>query len=203
MKPSRTVHPISPSDCRQKTGWEPGTMLFPLPVVLVSCRGPDGRANLVTVAWAGIVCTEPPMLSISLTPQRFSHDLIISSRQFAVNLPSGELARAVDLCGVKSGRDVDKFALSGLSKGKAERIQVPVVAECPIVLECELRQTLPLGSHTMFVAEIVWVQVATALIQSDGRLDLARMGPVAFAHGAYWSLGKVLGGFGFSVRKHA
>lgn len=168
---------------------------------MVSCRGHEGPPNIITIAWTGIVNSTPPMLSISVQPSRHSYHLIRETGVFAVNLPPLELVRETDLCGVISGRDGDKFEKAGLSPIPASQIGAPLIAECPVNLECRVLHTLELGSHTMFVAEIVAVQIQQTLIESDGRLAFEKAGLIAWAHGHYYSLGRNLGHFGFSVRK--
>jgi len=155
----------------------------------------------ITIAWAGNVCSEPPMLSISVRPQRFSYEIIQTTKEFAVNVPSLRQARATDWCGMVSGRKVDKFAQTGLTAGPALKVQCPIILECPLNIECRIQQSLKLGSHTLFVAEIVAVQVSATLLDSRGRLRLEKGGLLAFAHGQYFALGRSLGRFGFSVRK--
>ncbi|MFA4944256.1 MAG: flavin reductase family protein [Lentisphaeria bacterium] len=189
----------------EKQAWKPGTLLAPVPVVLVSCGGgpaAGGRANILTVAWAGTVCSEPPMLSISVRPERHSYGLIKAGGEFAVNLPTVRQAKAVDWCGVKSGREFDKFAETGLTPAPARKLKgTPVIAECPVNLECRVRRALELGSHVLFVAEIVAVQVAAELVDAKGRLRLDKAELLAYSHGDYFTLGRRLGHFGFSVRK--
>jgi flavin reductase (DIM6/NTAB) family NADH-FMN oxidoreductase RutF len=186
----------------KKTSWKPGNLLYPLPVVLVSCGGTRGwKPNLITIAWIGSVCTEPPMLSISVRPERYSHDIIKSTGEFAVNIPSANQARATDWCGVISGRDMDKFAATGLIPGPALKLNCPIVVDCPINIECRVCQSLRLGSHTLFLAEVAAVQVRSDIIETSGRLAIERAGLIAFAHGHYFSLGQHLGHFGYSVRK--
>ena len=184
-----------------KAVWEPGTMLYPVPPVMVSCVDAEGKPNIITVAWAGTVCSEPPMLSISVRPSRYSHGLITASQEFVVNIPTVRLVRATDYCGVVSGRDVDKFSEAKLTPGPSNTVKAPIIMECPINIECAVRQTLELGTHTMFVAEVTAVQVTEQLISEGGRLALETPGLVAYAHGGYYMLGKKLGHFGFSVRK--
>ena len=184
-----------------KQAWKPGTMLFPVPVVMVSCVAADGRPNIVTVAWTGTICSEPPMLSISLQKPRYSYGLIMESREFVVNIPSARLIRVTDYCGVVSGRDVDKFAAAKLTPGPSVSVKPPIIMECPVNIECVVRQVLDLGVHTMFVAEIVAVQVSEHLLTPSGRLALEKEGMVAFSHGGYYVLGKKLGHFGYSARK--
>ena len=184
-----------------KQVWKPGTMLFPLPVVMITSVDEKDRPNICTVAWTGTVCTDPPMLSISLREERYSHDLIKASGEFVVNVPSVEEVRATDYCGVVSGRDVDKFKETKLTPAPASAVKPPVILECPLNLECRVKKTLKLGSHTLFVAQIVTVQVTAELMTPTGRLALEKAGLAAFAHGGYYALGKKLGFFGFSIQK--
>jgi flavin reductase (DIM6/NTAB) family NADH-FMN oxidoreductase RutF len=185
-----------------KQSWKPGNVLSPVPVVLVSCGGAKGfEPNLITIAWIGNVCSEPPLLSISVRPERHSHEIIKATREFVVNVPSLAQARALDWCGVVSGRDVDKFGGAGLTPGAALQVAAPIVQECPLNIECRVRQSLALGSHTLFLAEVIAVQVSAALLDAKGRLCLERGGLLAFAHGSYFELGRRIGHFGFSVRK--
>ncbi len=186
-----------------KVSMKPFTLLSPVPVVLVSCGGtkPGEAPNLITIAWAGTVCSEPPMLSISVRPERHSYDLIRTSGEFVVNVPSVRQARVTDWCGVVSGRDEDKFAKSGLTPGKALVVRPPIVQECPLNIECKVRQTLKLGSHVMFVAEVVAIQASRELMTRSNRLALENAGLIAYAHGHYYVLGRQIDHFGFSVRK--
>ncbi len=177
-------------------------MLSPVPVVLVSCGGTKGwKANLITIAWAGSVCSDPPMLSIAVRPDRYSHAIIKTTGEFIVNVPSTDQAKATDWCGVFSGRDVDKFAGTGLTPAPGRKVACPMVMECPLNIECRVRKSLELGSHTLFLAEVVAVQVSSELVDARGRLNLQKAGLMAFAHGHYFALGRHLGHLGFSVRK--
>jgi flavin reductase (DIM6/NTAB) family NADH-FMN oxidoreductase RutF len=186
----------------EKQSWKPGNVLSPVPAVLVSCGGALGwKPNLLTIAWIGNICSEPPMLSISVRPERYSYDIIQATREFVVNVPSLRQARAVDWCGVVSGRNVDKFAGAGLTPAPALIVKSPIVLECPLNIECRVQKSLELGSHTMFLAEVVAVQVSSALVGAKGRLRLEKAGLLAFAHGEYFELGRRIGHFGFSVRK--
>ena len=186
----------------EKQSWKPGNILSPVPAVLVSCGGTRGwKPNLITIAWAGNVCSEPPLLSISVRPERYSYEIIETTREFVVNVPSLGQAKAVDWCGVVSGRSEDKFAKAGLTPAAALKVQCPIVLECPLNIECRVRESLKLGSHTMFVAEVVAVQVSSALMDARGMLHLERCGLLAFAHGRYFALGRCVGRFGFSVQK--
>lgn len=185
-----------------KQVWHGGNMLYPLPAVMVSCASAAGEKNIVTVAWAGTVCTNPPMLSISLRPERHSYGLIRESGEFVVNLVTRRLARACDWCGVRSGRDYDKWAECGLTPAPAAKLELaPAIAESPVSIECRVRDVLELGSHHLFLADVAAVQVEESLLDERGRLDLGRAGLVAYSHGEYLELGRRLGSFGYSVRK--
>ena len=186
----------------EKQSWKPGNVLSPAPPVLVSCGGTKGwKQNLITIAWAGNVCSDPPMLSISVRPERYSFEIIRTTREFVVNVPSLKQARAVDWCGVVSGRSEDKFVGAGLTPALALKVSPPIVLECPINIECRVKESLVLGTHTMFVAEVVAVQVSADLLDGKGCLRLEKCGLLAFAHGEYFVLGRRIGKFGFSVRK--
>lgn len=178
----------------------PGTLLAPVPPALVSC-GDMEHPNLLTVAWTGIVNTHPPMVYVSIRPERYSYGLIEKSGEFVINLPPAALVRAVDLCGVRSGRDVNKWEISGLTPIPSSKVSAPTVEQCPLALECRVERVLPLGSHTMFLARIVALAVEGALVDKSGRLDLAKGELAAYAHGEYFALGKKIGSFGFSVKK--
>ena len=201
MKPERRKAP-APGRSTAKQSWKPGNVLMPVPAVLVSCGGTgEHRPNLITIAWTGTVCSDPPMLSISVRPGRHSHGIINATREFAVNVPSAEQTKALDWCGVVSGRDADKFAATGLTPAPALKLSCPIVAECPLNIECRVRRTMELGSHTLFLAEVVAVQVTANLVDDKDRLRIDRAGLMAYAHGHYFALGRHLGHFGFSVRK--
>ena len=184
----------------------PSTMLNPSPVVLVSCaeKGKTGKRDLVTVAWAGTVNSEPPMVSVSLRKERYSHGLISASGEFVVNLVDEGLARATDFCGVRSGRDIDKAAELGLTLTEAEGLEAaPRVDGAPVSLACRVRQVLELGSHDMFLAEVTAVTVDSTYIDESGKFQMNQTGLTVYSHGKYLSLGKTLGKFGYSVKKPA
>lgn len=183
-----------------KESWKGSVMTAPLPPALVSC-GSAEKPNVLTVAWTGVLCTRPPVTYISLRPERFSYGLIKESGEFVINLPPAPIVRAVDTCGVKSGRDTDKFALTGLTPVQAFSVSAPMIAECPVSIECRVREIVPLGSHDMFIADIVGVAAAKELLDEKGRLALEKADLIAYAHGAYFTLGKQLGTFGYSVRR--
>ena len=185
-----------------KQSWKPGTMIYPLPAVLVSCGATAEEYNLFTVAWTGTVCTNPPMCYISVRPERHSYEIIKRTGEFVINLTTASLARATDWCGVRSGRDYDKFAEMGLTPMSAVEVSAPVVAESPVSIECRVKQILPLGSHDMFIAEVVNVLVSEEYIDPEsGKFDLRRAEPITYCHGEYFRLGEVVGHFGWSVRK--
>ncbi len=184
----------------EKEAWKGSVITSPLPPTLVSCGSLD-NPNVLTIAWTGILCTHPPITYISVRPERYSYELIRSSGEFVINLATEELVREVDLCGVKSGRNTDKLALTKLTPMPAVEVSAPIIAQCPVNIECKVREIIPLGSHDMFMADIVKLDVSKELIDDNGRLALEKAGLLAYAHGDYFSLGKRLGGFGFSVRK--
>ena len=184
-----------------KTKLGAGTLLAPLPAVLVSC-GDGEKQNLLTIAWTGTVCTNPPMCYISVRPERHSYELIKRTGEFVINLTTEELARATDWCGVKSGRDHDKFREMGLTPLPGVEVKAPVVGESPLSIECRVKEILPLGSHDMFLAEVVAVQADDAYIDPEsGRFSLEKANPIVYSHGEYVTLGKAIGKFGWSVRK--
>lgn len=180
--------------------WKGSTLLNPEPPVLVSC-GPADHPNLITVGWCGTICTQPPMVSISVRPERYSHGLICDSGEFVINLPTESLTHAVDWCGVKSGRDVDKFREMKLSALPAAQVGTVLLEQSPVNLECKVTQRIPLGSHDLFLAEVVAVDVDESLLDENGKLCLNRAKLIVYSHGDYLALGRRLGKFGYSVRK--
>lgn len=185
-----------------KQEWKPGNMLYPLPAVMVSVADKEGKPNIITVAWAGTVCTNPPMVSISVRPERYSYHMIEETGEFVINLTTEELAYATDFCGVRSGRDLDKWKEMKLTAVPGKKVSVPSIKESPVSLECRVKQTLPLGSHTMFVAEVVSVSVDEAYLDENNRFHLDWSKPIVYSHGIYHSLGPALGKFGYSVAKN-
>ncbi len=177
-----------------------GTLIAPVPAVLVSCAEGD-RANILTVAWTGIINTKPPMTYISVRKSRFSHGIISRTGEFAINLTTAEMVRSVDLCGVKSGAEHDKFALGGLHKADASEISAPLIEESPLSLECRVRDVKEFGSHDMFIADILCIDADERFIDRNGRIDLRKADLMVYSHGEYFSLGKKLGSFGYSVAK--
>ncbi|MBC7251108.1 MAG: flavin reductase family protein [Anaerolineae bacterium] len=179
---------------------KPATVLYPLPAVLVSC-GTSQKANIITLAWVGTLCSEPPMVGISVRPGRHSHGLLQEVGEFVVNLPTASQARWVDYCGMVSGRKVDKWAACGFTPAPASEVQVPIIAECPLNIECRVRQVLSLGSHDLFLGEVVAVQVDEAVLDEQGRLDFDKAEPFAFLGREYRRVGEVVGSFGYSRRE--
>ena len=187
---------------RKKQNWKPGNMLYPLPVVMVSCKRGDERPNIITIAWTGTICSDPPMVSISVRPERFSHDIIKESKEFVINLVNKQLAPLADWCGVRSGRKYNKFLETGLTPVRATQVNAPMIEESPVNLECKVTQIIPLGSHDMFLAEVVAVHANEKLFSpKTDALDLKRADLVAYSHGHYYTLGEIIGKFGFSVEK--
>lgn len=181
--------------------WKPGNMLYPLPAVMVSCMREGERPNIITVAWAGTVCTSPAMVSISVRPERYSYDIIRESGEFVINLVTKDLVYATDYCGVRSGRDVDKFKKMHLTEQPSAKVRAPGIAESPVNIECKVTQITPLGSHHMILAEVVAVGADEAFMDENGKFQLNQTGLVAYSHGEYFLLGKKLGSFGYSVRR--
>ena len=181
--------------------WKPGNMLYPLPVVMVSVADKEGKSNIITIAWTGTVCSNPPMVSISVRPERYSYDIIKETGEFVINLTTKELTYATDYCGVKSGRDVDKFKEMGLTALPGKEVKAPLIGESPVNIECKVTQMLPLGSHDMFLAEVVAVHVDEKYIDEKGKFHLDKAEPIAYSHGDYLATGELLGTFGYSVKK--
>jgi flavin reductase (DIM6/NTAB) family NADH-FMN oxidoreductase RutF len=181
--------------------WKPGNMLYPLPAVMVSVRDKQGKDNIITVAWAGTICTNPPMVSISVRPERYSYHMLEESREFVINLTTEKLCYATDYCGVRSGRDVDKFREMKLTKIEADEINAPMIGESPVNIECKVKKIEKLGSHHMFVADVVAVHADESCMDERGRFDLNRAKPMVYSHGEYYGLADRIGTFGYSVRK--
>ena len=184
-----------------KISWKAGNMLYPLPAVMVSLTDKEGNSNIITLAWAGTICTNPPMLSVSIRPERYSYKIIKETGEFVINLTTKELAYATDYCGVKSGKDVDKFEKMRLTKLASEKINAVAIAESPVNIECKVRQIMELGSHSLFIADVVNVRVDSRYIDEKGRFNLAESELIAYSHGRYYELGKELGTFGYSIKK--
>ena len=184
-----------------KISFKPGNMLYPVPVVMVSCARKGEKPNIITVAWAGTVCSSPAMLSIAVRKERYSHAIISETKEFVVNLVTKKLTFATDYCGVKSGRDVDKFKEMHLTPQESQNVSAPGIAESPVNIECRVVDVKPLGSHDLFIAEVVGVTVDDSYMDSKNVFHLNDAGLVAYSHGEYYELGKKIGRFGYSVQK--
>lgn len=183
--------------------WKPGNMLYPLPAVMVSAGDKAGNQNILTVAWTGTICTNPAMVYISVRPERYSYHMIQETGEFAINLTTERLAKATDYCGVRSGRDVDKWKEAKLTPLKAESLKfAPVIEECPVNIECKVTEIKELGSHHMFLAEVTAVQVDEGYMNEQNKFELNETGLLVYSHGEYLGLGKKLGTFGYSVRRN-
>ena len=185
----------------KKETWKAGNMVYPLPAVMVSCGRRGERPNILTVAWTGTVCTNPAMVYISVRPERYSYDIIRETGEFVINLTTGKLVRAADYCGVRSGRDVDKFKETGLSAAPAAYVRAPLIVQSPVNMECRVKEILHLGSHDMFLSEVLGVKEKKKYLENNGKFDLSRAEPVVYSHGEYYRLGELLGSFGYSVKK--
>ena len=185
-----------------KQNWKPGNMLNPVPAVMVSVTDENGRSNIITVAWAGTICTNPPMVSISVRPSRYSYDIIDRTGEFVINLTNQELVKACDYCGVVSGRDVDKFKEMNLTKEPAKFVKCPMIKESPVSVECRVKEIKKLGSHHMFVAEVLGINADEKYIDEKGAFDISKCDLIAYSNGKYYSMGKKIGKFGFSVEKN-
>ncbi|BCJ96857.1 flavin reductase [Anaerocolumna cellulosilytica] len=181
--------------------WKPGNMLYPLPAVLISCQSKEGKNNIVTVAWTGTICTNPAMVYISLRPSRLSYEIIEETKEFVINLSTEALTRAVDYCGVRSGRQVDKFKDMNLTPMPADFVSAPLIKESPVNIECRVSQILKLGSHDMFIAEVLGVHADKAYMNEKGKFELSKAKPIVYSHGEYYGLSDILGNFGYSVKK--
>ena len=184
-----------------KQHWKAGNMLNPVPAVMVSVSDGNGKNNIITVAWAGTICTNPPMLSISVRPERYSYEMIKSTKEFVVNLTTKDLVRACDYCGVTSGRDVDKFKKMKLTPIKLPNVSVPGIKESPVNIECRVKKIEELGSHTMFIADVVGVTVDDEYMDEKGKFNINNTGLVMYSHGEYFVMGEKLGKFGYSIKK--
>lgn len=185
-----------------KQHWKGGNMLNPVPAVMVSLADQEGNANIITVAWAGTICTNPPMVSISVRPERFSYPTLMDTKEFVINLTSDELVEACDYCGVTSGRDINKFEKLGLHKLPMQVVAAPGIEESPVNMECKVVEVKELGSHTMFIAQVVGVTVDEKYMDESGKFHLNETGLVMYSHGEYFRLGEKLGKFGYSVKKN-
>lgn len=181
--------------------WKPGNMVYPVPAVMVTAADREGKSNIITIAWTGTVCTNPPMAYISVRPERYSYGMLKETGEFVINLTTEKLVRATDYCGVKSGRDTDKWKETGLTPILAQEVNVPLIKESPVNIECRVSEIRELGSHHMFLARVVAVDVDEAYLNEQGRFELQKAAPIVYSHGEYYGLSSLLGTFGYSVRK--
>ncbi len=184
-----------------KKVWKAGNMLYPLPAVMVSCARPQERPDIITLAWVGTVCSDPPMVSVSVRPERYSHDIIEETGEFVINLTTEKLTGAMDWCGCRTGAKFDKFKEMNLTPGQASRVGAPLIQESPVNIECRVKQKLALGSHDMFIAEVLCVDVDGQYLDEKGEFHMEDAGLMVYSHGTYYGLGKELGTFGYSVKK--
>lgn len=197
----------TPADIESDSGkghvsWKPGTLIYPLPAVLISCGNSPKEYNLLTISWVGTICTNPPMCYISVRPERHSYDIIKKNGEFVINLTNEEMAYATDWCGVKSGKDHNKFAEMNLTPAKSEFITAPIIKESPLSIECRVKEIVKLGSHDMFIAEVVNVQANSRYINAEtGEFKLSEAKLIAYSHGYYYKLGEEIGKFGWTVKK--
>ncbi len=180
---------------------KPYTALFPCPVVLVTCVDSEGKPNIITLAWAGTVCSEPPTVGLGIRPSRYSHKLINESKEFVVNIPTVKIIKETDYCGVTSGKDVDKFAETKLTPEQADIVKAPLIRECPVNMECKLKDVIPLGAHDLFLGEIVQVHIDQNILDAKGNIDFTKADPFVYNVGEYWSIHKKIGTYGFSKQR--
>lgn len=191
---------ISPSG--EKTAWKPGTMIYPLPAALISCGATPDEYNVLTASWVGTICSNPPMCYVSIRPERHSHPIIERNMAFVINLTTEELTRVTDWCGVRSGKDYDKFAECGLTPVPSDKVAAPYIKEAPLSIECNVREVLHLGSHDMFIADVEGVLADNAYIDGEtGAFDMEKTGLLVYSHGHYYKTGEPIGKFGWSVEK--
>ena len=184
-----------------KSVWKPGTVVYPVPAVIVSCGNIDGEKNIITVAWTGTINTNPPMTYVSIRPERHSYEMIKKSGEFVINLVTEKLAYACDYCGVRSGKDIDKFKEMKLTAVKGNEVLAPLIYESPVNIECKVKDIIELGSHHMFIGEVVSVSVSDEYMDKTGKFHFNKSKPICYSHGGYFGLGKQLGTFGYSVKK--
>ena len=185
----------------QKEIWKPGTVLYPVPAAMVTVGDIDGEKNIITVAWTGTINSDPAMTYISVRPERYSYEMLKNNREFVINLTTKDLVKACDFCGVKSGRDIDKFEACALTAQKATKVRAPILAESPVNIECQVMDILPLGSHHMFLAKVVAVDVTSDYLDENGKFHFNDTIPICYSHGEYYAIGEKLGKFGSFIRK--
>jgi Conserved protein/domain typically associated with flavoprotein oxygenases, DIM6/NTAB family len=184
-----------------KQNWKAGNMLYPLPAVLVSMQDEKGKNNIITIAWTGTICTNPPMVYISVRPERYSYPVLEKTKEFVINLTTEDMVHATDYCGVTSGKNVDKFKETKLTPFPSKYVQAPSIKESPVNIECRVKEIIKLGSHDMFLAEVLGVTIEDTYLDKDNRFNLDFSNPITYSHGKYYALGKNLGKFGYSIKK--
>lgn len=177
------------------------TFVFPTPVVLLTCRSSEGRENILTLAWVGVACSDPPMVTVAIRPQRFSHSLVVETGEFVLNVPRAEMLETVDFCGMHSGREMDKFEATGLTPTAAEVVSASVIEECPYAVECKVEHMLRLGTHDLFVARVVAAHADESVLTDKGKMDHALLAPIAYCPHRYFSLGEYIGRYGMSKKE--
>lgn len=184
-----------------KQTWKPGNMVYPLPAVLVTVTDGEGNDNVLTIAWTGTICTNPALAYISVRKERHSYDMLKKTGEFVINLTTEELVFATDFCGVRSGRDMDKFKEMNLTKEEATYVKAPMIKESPVNIECKVVEVKEYGSHDMFVAEVLAVHADEKYMDETGKFDLSKANPIVYSHGEYYTMGEKIGKFGYSVKK--
>jgi len=185
-----------------KQDWKPGNLIYPLPAVMISCGSTEDEYNIITISWVGTICTNPPMCYISVRPERHSYDIIKRNMEFVINITTEKLAEATDWCGVRSGKDYNKFEEMGLTAGKASAVVAPIIEESPLNIECRVKEIISLGSHDMFIADVVNIKADEKYIDAEtGKFSLEKTNPIAYSHGQYYKMGENIGHFGWSVKK--
>jgi len=202
IKPDSSISEVESDSGKGHVSWKPGTLIYPLPAVLVSCGSTQKEYNLLTISWVGTICTNPPMCYISVRPERHSYEIIKRTGEFVINLTNEDMAYATDWCGVKSGKDYNKFSEMKLTPAKSEFIMTPIIKESPLSIECRVKQVVKLGSHDMFISEVVNVQADSRYIHPEtGEFNLGAAKLIAYSHGHYYKLGEEIGKFGWTVKK--
>lgn len=184
-----------------KQTWKPGNMVYPLPAVLVTVTDGEGNDNVITIAWTGTICTNPALAYISVRKERHSYEMLKKTGEFVINLTTEDLVYATDFCGVRSGRDMDKFKEMNLTKEEATYVKVPMIKESPVNIECKVIEVKEYGSHDMFVAEVLAVHADEEYLDETGKFDLSKANPIVYSHGEYYTMGEKIGKFGYSVKK--
>lgn len=185
-----------------KISWRPGTQIYPLPAVIVTCGNSPENWNMLTVAWTGTICSDPAMCYISVRPERASYPLLVENMEYTINLTTKKMAFATDWVGVRSGRDFNKWEKTGLTPLPGEKVFSPTISESPVSIECRVKEIIKLGTHDMFISDVLNVRVDSEFMEENGKFNLEKAALIAYSHGHYYELGEIIGKFGFSVKKH-